>query len=611
MEVIIVFLACLVPIQYVRANFYYRPIIVGYGSAVCMDTPGVNCRAYQRFCRYSRFQQYMKANCAKSCGYCAVASSCRDKNYNCASWALNGECIRNARYMVPNCPRSCKKCPVEGSWGMWGSFSACTKTCNKGTKTRYRFCNNPKPANGGQLCLGSARQVAACNTQPCATAINGNWSPWSSFSPCSKSCGRGLQSRTRQCNNPSPSNGGSPCVGLAKEQKDCNLRGCPVDGKWGKWSNFYLCSKTCGNGVRTRYRLCNNPVPINGGRTCSGESRENAPCKVADCGEDVDGNWSEWSRWSDCTRTCNGGHTLRSRKCNNPTPQGGGRVCAGEGNQEKACNTQRCGAKPVLAPFICGVRNALGRIVGGQTAKVEDWPWQAGLKKGLDDTIVCGGSLINREWVVTAAHCIDRNNPSRTGCVVPDPPIRVILGESDVTKHEGNEIHRDVAQICIHPDYHEIKLTNDLALIRLRTPITTFTKHVRPVCLPTSATPDLAVGTNCTVTGYGRVGENEDLSTQLRHATIPVLSVSECRANYSGHTINDKVICAGYEGGKIDSCKGDSGGPFVCKDPRVTSRFILHGAVSWGVGCARKGQPGIYTDIKKYLNWIDNIVKNV
>ena len=69
------------------------------------------------------------------------------------------------------------------------------------------------------------------------------------------------------------------------------------------------------------------------------------------------------------------------------------------------------------------------------------------------------------------------------------------------------------------------------------------------------------------------------------------------------------MICAGLEGGQKDTCKGDSGGPFVCEDG-ATGRYVLWGAVSWGVGCARAGQPGLYTNIKYFLPWIEATMRN-
>ena len=90
----------------------------------------------------------------------------------------------------------------------------------------------------------------------------------------------------------------------------------------------------------------------------------------------------------------------------------------------------------------CGSPKQLGRIVGGQVASNRDWPWQVGLQTLTDDFIFCGGSLLNREWVLTAAHCIYRNNPSRKGCVAPNPGLRIIIGEFDVDNIEGHEVKK-------------------------------------------------------------------------------------------------------------------------------------------------------------------------
>ena len=90
-------------------------------------------------------------------------------------------------------------------------------------------------------------------------------------------------------------------------------------------------------------------------------------------------------------------------------------------------------------PLVCG-RPKRSRIVGGEVASNRDWPWQVGLQSESDNFIFCGGSLISREWVVTAAHCITRNNPNRQRCARPSPGLRVILGEFDVQNIEGHEV---------------------------------------------------------------------------------------------------------------------------------------------------------------------------
>ena len=98
----------------------------------------------------------------------------------------------------------------------------------------------------------------------------------------------------------------------------------------------------------------------------------------------------------------------------------------------------------------CGSPKQLGRIVGGQVASNRDWPWQVGLQTLTDDFIFCGGSLLNREWVLTAAHCIYRNNPSRKGCVAPNPGLRIIIGEFDVDNIEGHEVTKSKSLIKFH-----------------------------------------------------------------------------------------------------------------------------------------------------------------
>lgn len=93
------------------------------------------------------------------------------------------------------------------------------------------------------------------------------------------------------------------------------------------------------------------------------------------------------------------------------------------------------------ASLNCG-RPKRSRIVGGEIASNRDWPWQVGIQSLDDDFIFCGGSLLDREWVLTAAHCIVRNNPSRRGCVAPNPGLRVVLGEFDVENIDGHEVKR-------------------------------------------------------------------------------------------------------------------------------------------------------------------------
>ncbi|EDO49968.1 predicted protein, partial [Nematostella vectensis] len=112
------------------------------------------------------------------------------------------------------------------------------------------------------------------------------------------------------------------------------------DGGWSSWSWWARCTKTCGGGVQARSRMCNKPSPRDGGRTCPGKTVETRSCNSRDC--PIDGKWSSWSSWQTCSRTCGGGMRKRTRSCTNPAPKGGGRGCYGRSSEQQICNRQSC-----------------------------------------------------------------------------------------------------------------------------------------------------------------------------------------------------------------------------------------------------------------------------
>jgi len=120
-------------------------------------------------------------------------------------------------------------------------------------------------------------------------AVNGGYTQWSSWSACSKSCATGWKSRTRTCTNPRPANGGVDCsrYGPPAESVKCNTQRCPVNGGYTSWSAWSACSRTCGDGERVRQRSCQNPPPSNGGADCQklGPSVEKEKCILATCAD--------------------------------------------------------------------------------------------------------------------------------------------------------------------------------------------------------------------------------------------------------------------------------------------------------------------------------------
>ena len=118
-------------------------------------------------------------------------------------------------------------------------------------------------------------------------SIDGGFGKWSRYSKCSQSCGGGIQTRTRKCDNPAPLNGGADCVGERTETRQCYLKPCPVNGGFGNWSKYSVCSVSCDGGVQYRERKCNSPPPKYGGKNCDGPTREKRSCGESKCPSNV------------------------------------------------------------------------------------------------------------------------------------------------------------------------------------------------------------------------------------------------------------------------------------------------------------------------------------
>ncbi|XP_027059146.1 coadhesin-like isoform X4 [Pocillopora damicornis] len=298
----------------------------------CLDT--YSCEKCFKIKSDGKCYHHMK-DCRKTCSGCKGLDSDRFGTKECEQYKKKGYCnFPSFKYF--KCQRTCSICEVDGNWGNWGSWSECSKSCGGGRQGRKRECNNPKPAYGGKACPGTSASSRDCNTNECP--VDGNWGEWSQWSTCSKSCKQGKQSRTRKCNSPAAQYGGKACKGDGEETRVCNNDvPCPVNGNWGQWGQWSACTKTCKEGKQSRKRECNSPTPQYGGKACEGKAvgiricNANVPCPV-------DGNWGGWSEWSTCTKTCKQGKQSRTRKCNSPIPQYGGRKCDGQSSQTQICN---------------------------------------------------------------------------------------------------------------------------------------------------------------------------------------------------------------------------------------------------------------------------------
>uniref|UniRef100_A0A3Q3E9U4 Peptidase S1 domain-containing protein n=1 Tax=Hippocampus comes TaxID=109280 RepID=A0A3Q3E9U4_HIPCM len=249
-------------------------------------------------------------------------------------------------------------------------------------------------------------------------------------------------------------------------------------------------------------------------------------------------------------------------------------------------------AVPSISIVGCGIPLPKTKIVRGGAAQEGSWPWQASLQNF--GTHVCGGSLINREWVLSAAQCF--SSTSVLGWSAS-------LGLQNLKGNNSNKVSRNVHTIILHPGFDIFSLDNDIALLRLSSPVT-FSDYIRPVCLAANSSV-FNNGTRSWVTGWGTVQRRVSPSFRgtLQEVQVPVLGNRQCNCLNGVGLVTDNMICAGFlEGGK-DTCLGDSGGPMVSQQDGI---WIQSGIISFGFGCARPNNPGVHTRVSRYQSWINS-----
>lgn len=242
----------------------------------------------------------------------------------------------------------------------------------------------------------------------------------------------------------------------------------------------------------------------------------------------------------------------------------------------------------------CGVRNAIydtERVVGGSDAGPQEFPWQVSLR--LFSSHLCGGTVVNERWVVTAAHCIRYHAAF----------YRVYVGKNHLSRTDKFEHYHYVSATIRHPKFNNRTVDYDIALLKLSTPFDFLTEtYVSPICLPNPG--EDFTGKECVVTGWGYTRQDGSTSDVLQKVNLLVWDQERCRKAYADvNNVTERMFCAGYAEGGRGPCKGDSGGPLQCLKDDGT--WVLAGITSWGLVCAAPRRPGVFTRVSALRKFID------
>uniref|UniRef100_A0A3Q0RSR7 ST14 transmembrane serine protease matriptase b n=1 Tax=Amphilophus citrinellus TaxID=61819 RepID=A0A3Q0RSR7_AMPCI len=209
---------------------------------------------------------------------------------------------------------------------------------------------------------------------------------------------------------------------------------------------------------------------------------------------------------------------------------------------------------------------------------------------------VCGASVLNNRWLLTAAHCVQDKDKQKFSQA---DQWEALLGLHEQSQTNKWTVRRGVKRIIAHPDYDHLSYDHDITLMELDTNVN-LNQNIWPICLP-SPTHDFPEGEEAWITGWGATREEGLSANVLQKAAVRIINSTVCKSLLED-SVTDNMLCAGVLKGGVDACQGDSGGPLSFTSPK--GRVFQAGVVSWGEGCARKNKPGVYTRVTKYRDWI-------
>ncbi|KAK4873165.1 hypothetical protein RN001_015194 [Aquatica leii] len=219
------------------------------------------------------------------------------------------------------------------------------------------------------------------------------------------------------------------------------------------------------------------------------------------------------------------------------------------------------------------------KIVGGTLASEAQFPYQVSIR--YFGGHFCGGSIIDADTVLTAAHCVDKKDSTK---------FHVVVGSNQLNP---GGLWYSISHYKVHEDYDPAAATNDIAVMKMLTPIG-FTTQVQPIVVDNTFVPD---GVKCILSGWGATSYPGPSSNDLLYFTGDVIALDQCKLSFPGspYPLLDSNICAFARYG-VGGCSGDSGGPLVSNNKQI-------GIASWVALCA-VGAPDVYTRVSYFSDWI-------
>ncbi|XP_014281648.1 phenoloxidase-activating factor 3 [Halyomorpha halys] len=287
-----------------------------------------------------------------------------------------------------------------------------------------------------------------------------------------------------------------------------------------------------------------------------------------------------------------------------------GLTCGSQGSELLVCCPQTCSTPPtIIQKEECG-RPQISHWWSTSYSGIGVHPWvvRVGFRNKLTKSIdyLCCGSIINKQTILTAAHCALAKTATHKIASVK-------VGEYDCNQDPDcaygycapNAEDIPLNHIIVHPNYDSKTFTDNIALLVLKYPMN-YSASVQPICLYPTNKDYIYVGNRAQLIGWGKLAGQVSIPPTQQQLQLPILAIERCALLYGASVpITGKHLCIGGEAGK-DACSGFGGAPLIFLDPRTHSRYYQIGLLSFGSDrCGQEGIPSVYTRLDKYIDWIN------